>query len=130
MRCRCYACPLPSLYLHMHALQVLCTPAAGAAKAAAAKSENGEAAKVSQTYLIATKELRVVAAGTSAAQCFLSNVFPEQGGVVGMPAGMQITACDAQARYLSLPEPPLCLPALSPPLPACQKHLFAFHDHL
>lgn len=93
-------------------LQVLCTPAAAAAasKPAAAKAQNGDtaaaaaaAAKSSQTYLIATKELRIEAAGTSAGKCFLSNCFPEQGGVVGMPVGMQITACDAQVRtFLTL----------------------------
>lgn len=78
---------------------MLCTPSAPSKTPATPKGVNGDSnstAKASQTYLIATKELRVVAAGTAAAQCFLSNCFPEQGGVVGMPAGMQITACDAQ----------------------------------
>ena len=86
-------------------MQVLCTPAAAVGSSAnpAKNGQNGDAAaaaatKSSQTYLIATKELRIEAAATSAAQCFLSNCFPEQGGVVGMPVGMQITACDAQVR--------------------------------
>jgi hypothetical protein len=77
----------------------LCTPAA-AVKPGTVKSENGDSAavapKTSQTYLIATKELRIEAAGTSPPNCFLSDCFPQQGGVVGMTVGMQITACDAQ----------------------------------
>lgn len=86
-------------------MQVLCTPAKSDKKAEA-KPENGSATpgkagengRSSQTYLIATKELRVVAAGTAAAQSFLSSFFPEQGAVVSMPAGMQITACDSQGN--------------------------------
>ena len=101
--------------MHVAHVQVLCTPAAaGSGSKPAAKSQNGDstaaaAAKASQTYLIATKELRIEAASTAAAQCFLSNCFPEQGGVVGMPVGMQITACDAQ---VSLRSPILCYVAL------------------
>lgn len=85
---------------------MLCTPAAaGAGAKPTVKSQNGDSAaasKSSQTYLIATKELRIEAAATAAAQCFLSNCFPEQGGVVGMPVGMQITSCDAQVRLRNL----------------------------
>lgn len=98
-------------------MQVLCTPAKAASeKKAEPKPETkdkenekdkengsstpkaGENGRTNQTYLIATKELRVVAAGTAAAQSFLSGFFPEQGAVVGMPAGMQITACDSQGN--------------------------------
>ena len=71
-------------------LQILCTPAVrtGADGAPAA----------AQTYLVASKDVNIVAAGTAAAQCYLSAVWPEQGGVVGMPAGMLLTACDGQGN--------------------------------
>jgi len=100
----------PLAFMAAACIQVLCTPAKAAGadkkadKADKADKDNGSAAKSSengrsnQTYLIATKELRVVAAGTTAAQSFLSSFFPEQGAVVGMPAGMQITACDSQGN--------------------------------
>jgi hypothetical protein len=74
-------------------LQILCTPAAPSGRA----STNGVAPQV-QTFLVASKDINIVAAGTSASQCFLSSVWPEQGGVVGMPAGMLLTSCDGQGN--------------------------------
>jgi hypothetical protein len=77
-------------------LQILCTPAVPAR----AVADNGAAPApaAAQTYLVASKDINIVVAATAAAQCYLSAVWPEQGGVVGMPAGMLLTACDGQGN--------------------------------
>ena len=43
-------------------------------------------------------QVRVVPAGTAAAQSFLSDVWPGSGAVVGMPAGVKLTALDGHGN--------------------------------
>jgi hypothetical protein len=94
-RANLVACVTPKI-IGTPTLQILCTPAAPAGKVAT----NGTTPPpvTVQTFLVASKDITVVAAGTSPAQCYLSAVWPEQGGVVGMPAGMLLTSCDGQGN--------------------------------
>lgn len=111
-------------------LQILCTPAAPSARV----STNGATPQV-QTFLVASKDINIVAAGTAASQCYLSHVWPEQGGVVGMPAGMLLTACDGQGNprreggdrfVVDIPGLPKCAPKTSYLLSHACFHSYSF----